>query len=161
MVMTGERSFEIPRIPASAGALLSDHDGRLLVLRPNYKSGWTIPGGMMESDGETPWEACRREVAEETGLAVETGRLVVVDFLRPRERKPGGMRFLFECGRFDAAFFERIVLQVEEISEYQLVERPAALELLTGPLRRRVSNSFDAESCRYLEDGLPVPGITT
>jgi hypothetical protein len=100
-------------------------------------------------------------VAEETGLAVEAGRLVVVDFLRPRERKPGGMRFLFECGRFDAAFFERIVLQVEEISEYQLVERPTALELLTGPLRRRVSSSFDAQSCRYLEDGVPVPGITT
>jgi 8-oxo-dGTP pyrophosphatase MutT (NUDIX family) len=161
MVVTGEPSFEIPRIPASAGALLSDHDGRLLVLKPNYKSGWTIPGGMMEADGETPWEACRREVAEETGLAVESGRLVVVDFLRRRERKPGGMRFLFECGRFDATFFDRIVLQVEEISEYQLVGRSTALELLSGPLRRRVSASFEAQGCCYLEDGVPVPGITT
>jgi 8-oxo-dGTP pyrophosphatase MutT (NUDIX family) len=161
MDMTGKPSFEIPRIPASAGALLSDQDGRLLVLKPNYKSGWTIPGGMMEADGETPWEACRREVAEETGLAVEGGRLVVVDFLRPRERKPGGMRFLFDCGRFDAAYFERIVLQVEEISEYRFVERSTALELLSGPLRRRVGASFDAAGCRYLEDGVPVSGITT
>ncbi|HXA30717.1 MAG TPA: NUDIX hydrolase [Acidimicrobiales bacterium] len=159
--MTGEPSFEIPRIPASAGALLSDQDGRLLVLKPNYKSGWTIPGGMMEADGETPWEACRREVAEETGLAVEAGHLVVVDFLRPRERKPGGMRFLFDCGRFDAAYFDGIALQVEEISEYRFVEPSAALELLSGPLRRRVGASFDAASCRYLEDGVPVSGITT
>jgi 8-oxo-dGTP diphosphatase len=159
--MTGEPSFEIPRIPASAGALLSDQNGRLLVLKPNYKSGCTIPGGMMEAGGETPWEACRREVAEETGLAVDAGRLVVVDFLRPRERKPGGMRFLFECGRFDADFFDRIVLQVEEISEHRMVERSTALDLLSRPLRRRVSASFDADSCRYLEDGVPVPGITT
>jgi 8-oxo-dGTP diphosphatase len=159
--MTGEPSFEIPRIPASAGALLSDQDGRLLVLKPNYKAGWTIPGGMMEADGETPWEACRREVAEETGLAVGAGRLVVVDVRRPRERKPGGMRFLFECGRFDADFFDRIVLQVEEISEHRMVERSTALELLSRPLRRRVSASFDADGCRYLEDGVPVPGLTT
>ena len=159
--MTDELTFEIPRIPASAGALVSDHGGRLLVLRPNYKSGWTIPGGMMEADGETPWEACRREVAEETGLEVETGRLAVVDFLRPRSHKPGGMRFLFDCGRFNSAFFGRITLQAEEISEYRLVDRPTALDLLSGPLRRRVSASFDEERCRYLEDGVPVPGVTT
>jgi 8-oxo-dGTP pyrophosphatase MutT (NUDIX family) len=159
IVMTEEPSFEIPRIPASAGALVSDQDGRLLVLKPNYKSGWTIPGGMMEADGETPWEACRREVAEETGLVVEAGRLAVVDFLRPRVRKPGGMRFLFDCGRFDAAFFDRIVLQAEEISECRLADRSTALELLSGPLRRRVSVSFDADRCCYLEDGVPVAGI--
>ena len=52
----------------------------------------------MEADGETPWEACRREVREEVGLDVERGRLVVVDFLRPKPSKPGGMRFLFDCG---------------------------------------------------------------
>ena len=50
-----------PRIPASAGALIRDVRGRLLILKPTYKSGWTIPGGIIEADGETPWEACRRE----------------------------------------------------------------------------------------------------
>ena len=154
-----EPPFEIPRIPASAGALLRDGDDRLLIVKPNYKSGWTIPGGMMEADGETPWEACRREVAEETGLVVETGRLVVVDFLRPRGRKAGGMRFLFDCGRFDGAFFDHVALQAEELSEYRLAGRAAALDLLSGPLRRRVSAWSEAGACCYLEDGLPVPGM--
>src|ERR1700687_5976970 len=81
--------FHVPRIPASAGALIFDPSRRLLVLKPTYKSGWTVPGGQMEDDGETPWEACRREVREETGLVVEAGRLVCVDFLRPRPGKPG------------------------------------------------------------------------
>ena len=90
--------FDIPRIPASAGALIFDRSGRLLVLKPTYKGGWTVPGGQMEATGETPWEACRREVREETGLILDTGRLVCVDFLRPRPERPGGMRFLFDCG---------------------------------------------------------------
>ena len=53
-----------PEIPASAGALLFDRSGRLLILEPTYKSGWTIPGGAMEADGESPWDGCRREVLE-------------------------------------------------------------------------------------------------
>jgi hypothetical protein len=44
----------LPAIPASAGALIFDQTGRMLILKPTYKSGWTIPGGVMEADGETP-----------------------------------------------------------------------------------------------------------
>ena len=40
-----------PGIPVSAGALVFDRAGRLLILKPTYKSGWTIPGGVMEADG--------------------------------------------------------------------------------------------------------------
>src|SRR5579862_8872682 len=106
--------FELPRIPASAGALIVDHAGRLLVLKPTYKSGWTIPGGQMEDNGETPWEACRREVHEETALTVDAGRLICVDFLRPRPDRPGGMRFLFDCGALDDEALRTIVVQPGE-----------------------------------------------
>jgi hypothetical protein len=56
-----EHSSELPRIPASAGALIFDAEGRLLILKPSYKKGWTIPGGQIEADGESPWAACQRE----------------------------------------------------------------------------------------------------
>jgi 8-oxo-dGTP diphosphatase len=75
--------YVVPAIPTSAGAMIFDRKGRLLILKPTYKSGWTIPGGVMEADGETPWEACRREVREECGLDVHSGRLACVDFRRP------------------------------------------------------------------------------
>ena len=39
----------IPRIPASAGALIFDEVGRLLILKPNQKQGWTIPGGQVDA----------------------------------------------------------------------------------------------------------------
>ena len=133
---------EVPRVPASAGALIRDGRGRLLILRPTYKSGWTIPGGQMEADGETPWEACRREVLEETGLEVRSGRLAAVDFLRPRRTNPGGLRFLFDCGTVGERV--TITLQESEISQYRYVAQDAARRLLSGPVGRRVAATFGA-----------------
>jgi len=149
----------LPRVPASAGALLYDDDGRILVLKPTYKSGWTVPGGQMEADGESPWEACRREVAEETGLVVDTGRLVCVDFLPLRAGRAGGLRFLFDCGVVPAADRDRVVLQVAEIEEHRWLDRDGALALLSGPVGRRVAQGLGAGHTRYLEDGRPVPGV--
>lgn len=148
-------------IPASAGALIYDRAGRLLILKPTYKSGWTIPGGVMEADGETPWEACQREVAEECGLSVECGRLAAVDFRRPRPGRPGGLRFLFDCGRFGDAELGAVVLQPEEISEYRLVRPREAADLLRKPIRRRVRAARRARSTVYLEEGRPVGAVKT
>jgi 8-oxo-dGTP pyrophosphatase MutT (NUDIX family) len=146
-----------PRIPASAGALVWDRKGRLLILKPSYKSGWTIPGGVVEADGETPWEGCRRETREECGLDVRHGRLVCVDFLRPRPGRPGGIRFLFGCGVLDGSALAGIVLQEEEISEYRLARVDRALRLLSGPVRRRVAAAVtNSRQLQYLEDGRPV-----
>ena len=154
-----EHAYEIPRVPASAGALIFDEAGRLLILKPTYKAGWTIPGGQMEADGETPWETCRRETLEESGIEVRSGRLVCVDFLRPRPGGPGGVRFLFDCGRFDAETLGAVHVQPEEISEFRFVAPADALELLSGPLRRRVGAGVGAKRCRYLEEGRPVDGV--
>jgi ADP-ribose pyrophosphatase YjhB (NUDIX family) len=146
-----------PAIPASAGALIFDEAGRLLILKPTYKSGWTIPGGVMEADGETPWEACQREVREECGIDVRHGRLVCMDFRRPRPGKPGGIRFLFHCGAMGKERLAAIVMQPEEISEYRLAPLAEALPLLRQPIRRRVRAATSARGLAYLEDGLPVP----
>jgi 8-oxo-dGTP diphosphatase len=152
-----DTAASLPRLPASAGALIWDRKRRLLILKPTYKSGWTIPGGVVEADGETPWEACRRETREECGLDVRRGELVCVDFLRPRPGRPGGMRFLFDCGTFDRSTLAGIVVQEEEISRYRLARIDRALRLLSGPIRRRVSMAIDKpRRLRYLEDGRPV-----
>jgi 8-oxo-dGTP diphosphatase len=149
----------LPRIPASAGALIFDPSGRLLILKPNYKKGWTIPGGQIDGDGESPWEACRRETLEECALTVGHGRLVCVDFLRPRANRPGGARFLFDCGTLPDEQLAKIRLQEAEIDEHRLVTLAEATDLLSGPLRRRVSASVGSPQCVYLEEGRPVPGV--
>ena len=166
----------LPAIPASCGALIYGRDRRLLILKPTYKKGWTIPGGVMEADGETPWEACQREVREETGLRVDQARLACVDFRRPRParpgrpgcpgkpERPGGMRFLFDCGTMSDAALGALVLQEEEIAESRLLPLPEALPLLSKPVRRRVRATVRATGratgLLYLEDGRPVGAVS-
>ena len=146
--------LSLPAIPVSAGALIFDPAGRLLILKPTYKSGWTIPGGVMEADGESPWEACQREVREETGLEVSRGRLAAMDF---RPAKPGrlaGIRYLFDCGQVADEALADVKLQPEEISDSRLVSLTEAFTLLRGPISRRVRSATQGHF--YLEDGQPA-----
>ena len=58
------------------GAVVLDDAGRLLLIRRANEPGrgrWSVPGGRVEA-GETDHQALIREVAEETGLAVEITR---------------------------------------------------------------------------------------
>lgn len=50
-------------------------------------AGLILPGGMVE-EGESPADAGRREVAEELGLDVDIGNLLVVEHRAPRAHRP-------------------------------------------------------------------------
>jgi 8-oxo-dGTP diphosphatase len=60
------------------GAVIKDGQGRLLLIKRGHEPGaglWSLPGGRIEP-GETDAKALVREMLEETGLAVEPGRLL-------------------------------------------------------------------------------------
>lgn len=144
----------------SSGAVLLDEDGRLLILKPTYKKGWTIPGGIVEKNGESPWDACRREVSEETGLTVTRGRLVCVDTRPTRDGTQIGLRYLFHCGVLTAAQLRSIKLQDDEVSEYCLADEKEALKRLRPPVARRVREGLRAQQCVYLENGRRIAEVT-
>lgn len=60
------------------GAVVHDDQGRLLLVlrgRPPAAGTWSLPGGRVEP-GEPDAGAVRRELREETGLAIEVGALI-------------------------------------------------------------------------------------
>lgn len=158
-VVAGQSGDGLPAIPASAGAVIRDAQGRLLILEPTYKSGWTIPGGVMEADGETPWQACQREVWEECGLRVTSARLACVDTRPARPGRSLGLRFLFDCGVVGDKAVRSIVVQAVEVSAFRFAPVPEALGLLRPAVRRRVAAALESKHCRYLEDGIAVDGV--
>lgn len=57
----------------TVGALCEDEQGRLMLVRRAIeprKGTWDTPGGFLE-EGEEPLDGLRRELLEETGLAIE------------------------------------------------------------------------------------------
>jgi ADP-ribose pyrophosphatase YjhB (NUDIX family) len=72
-----------PRFAVTAGAVVSDERGRVLLLKHVLRkgSGWGVPGGFLKA-GEQPEEAIRRELREETGLELNSVELAFVRALR-------------------------------------------------------------------------------
>ena len=72
-----------PRFSVTAGAVVTDDEGRVLLLKHVFRSGsgWGIPGGFMHA-GEQPEAALRRELREEVGLELESAELAFARTLR-------------------------------------------------------------------------------
>ena len=62
----------LPTRRLAAGAVIRNEHGELLLVQPNYKDGWILPGGTVEA-GEAPKPGCFREVEEELGCVLPRG----------------------------------------------------------------------------------------
>jgi ADP-ribose pyrophosphatase YjhB (NUDIX family) len=77
---TGLRRWTVrlshPRFGVTAGAVIVDGGGRVLLLKHRFRpgAGWGMPGGFME-EGEQPEETLRRELREEVGLEIDKLKL--------------------------------------------------------------------------------------
>ncbi len=114
----------LPGVVVAAGALITDPAGQVLLVKPNYRDYWTIPGGICEH-GEPPHRGCAREVAEEIGLDRAAGPLLTIDWGQPfGPRMRPIMHFVFDGGTLaDGA---GIILQAAELDDFRFTD-PAEL----------------------------------
>jgi 8-oxo-dGTP diphosphatase len=136
---------QLPTVYAAAAALFTDQAGRVLLVKPNYRDHWSLPGGILE-DGEPPHIGCAREVAEEVGLTITPGRLLAIGWMAPEGvRLRPVMHFIFDGGTLEPAQIERIVLQEEELDDYRFTTDfeghlpPASVARIATALRTRAT----------------------
>ncbi|MCX4904185.1 NUDIX hydrolase [Streptomyces sp. NBC_00878] len=150
----------LPRVLVGAASLIRDTEGRVLLVEPNYREGWALPGGTVESDdGETPRQGARRETLEEIGLDLEVGRLLAVDWV-PGTTRPPIVAYLYDGGVLSEDQFKAIRLQEEELLSWRLVSREELSEYLSGSLGLRVLAGLnvlaEGAGTLELENGHPV-----
>ncbi|GGS07848.1 hypothetical protein Snoj_11570 [Streptomyces nojiriensis] len=147
----------LPRVLAGAAALYRDAEGRVLLVEPNYREGWALPGGTIESDrDESPRTAARRESAEEIGLDLPLGRLLAVDWVLGPGRPPL-VAYVYDGGVLDEAQLASVTLQQEELISWRLVEPAELTAYLPESLGLRVQEAYriaqSGEGAAELENG--------
>jgi 8-oxo-dGTP pyrophosphatase MutT (NUDIX family) len=104
-----EGNAKQPRKRVSADVLVRDSAGRVLLVDPEYKPDWDLPGGMVEAN-EPPHEAAQRELREELGLNLPVSRPLVIDWVSPHGVWDDLLAFVFDGGRLDQRHIDGIGL---------------------------------------------------
>ena len=139
-----------PRV--AAGALFLDQGGRVLLVHPTYKNYWDIPGGYVEP-GESPFQACKREVHEELAITPTIGGLLVVDWA-PAEDEGDKLLFVFDGGVLSPETIPRA--SPAEIDGWDFVDVTKVADRVPERLSRRIDAALSARrrgSAAYLEHG--------
>ncbi|GAB3173900.1 NUDIX hydrolase [Myceligenerans halotolerans] len=141
---------------AASALFVTDAAGRVLLVKPNYRDGWAFPGGYVDQ-GETPHAAAARELAEELGLALPVGDLLVVDWASPAPPRPRALiNFVFDGGRLTTE--HEIQIDTGELETYGFHDPDQGRRLLPPRVAPRIDAAFAARAkngTTYLFDGMP------
>jgi 8-oxo-dGTP diphosphatase len=145
----------LPKKQVGTAVLLFNSRSELLILKPDYRDGWLVPGGATD-ENESPLACALRETREEIGLELTDIELVCVYY--KHRRKPhyaDSMRFFYWGGVLTDEQISKISLQEDEIENYRFLKPEIALEILSESLNRCLLACLEAHAngaVAYLED---------
>ncbi|MBO0836581.1 MAG: NUDIX hydrolase [Actinobacteria bacterium] len=146
----------LPGVVMASAGLIGDGEGRVLVVKANYREHWTLPGGICEF-GESPQAGCAREVAEELGIRLPVGRMLAVDWQLPQDiygpQARPAVSFVFDCGVLPS--LSGVRLQAEELDDCRFAAEPELYGMLAdtyAPRIRAALWSLSSGGARYVPD---------
>ena len=146
----------LPRKRAISQMLVRDEADRVLLCQLTYKQDWDLPGGVVEV-GESPHLAVTREVEEELGLELPTGRLLLTDWLPAWSGWDDALCLVFDGGRHASAITERIVKQPREIRHAEFCTLDEIGERCADFTARRIAAALESAASggsAYTESGI-------
>jgi 8-oxo-dGTP diphosphatase len=144
----------LPRKLMAAGVIFRDERDRVLLVEPNYKTDWEIPGGVVEA-GESPFDAARREVTEELGIDVSGLRLWCLDWYPSEPPRSESLMIVFDGGRLTTEDTGRIQTPEGEIRSWSFSTLADASGLLGNRVFTRVELCMrNPDEVLYLEQGI-------
>ena len=143
----------LPRKRITAGALIRDGAGRVLLVEPTYKDRWLTPGGTVESH-ESPAQGVVREVVEELGVELRIGRPLVMQWMRAEDDPDGVLHFAYDGGVVDEPTIARFRLPPVELVSYRFVDLGTVPTLASPETSARVVAAIEAvEQGTFIELG--------
>ncbi|WP_027343075.1 NUDIX domain-containing protein [Hamadaea tsunoensis] len=139
---------------AAAALFITDELGHVLLVKPNYRDHWAIPGGYIDQH-ETPHAAAERELREELHLALPVGDLLVVDWASPAAPRPRALvNFIFDGGRITRE--HKIDVDLDELDTFGFHDPDQCRTLLPPRVAPRIEAALAARAkgtTIYLLDG--------
>lgn len=133
----------LPKKQVGTAVLFLNTHNELLIVKPDYRNEWLVPGGSTE-DNESPLRSAIREVKEEIGLDVTKLKLVGVYYGHASGVFSDSLKFIFYGGILDNEQISQIRLQKNELSEFQFVDMDKALSLLSNSLQKSIPECLEA-----------------
>jgi ADP-ribose pyrophosphatase YjhB (NUDIX family) len=110
-------------------------DGKIVLVRLTYRSGWHLPGGGLKK-GESEQEAVLRELREEIGLASWSSCDLVERFQQQTDWKHDSVAVFTLT---DVGYRPRKSLEIAEVRAFVLSELPGSLSQAQG---RRIQRAL-------------------
>lgn len=149
---------KLPKKRMGTGVLVFNEKNEFLVVKPNYKDHWSIPGGVVD-ENESPRDACIREVKEEVGIGLAEVKFLCVDYTQANGEKNESLQFIFYGGELNTEQESKIKIDGNEIGEYRFVNAEEVIKLFGGPTRSlskrllQCLKAIEENTAIYLENG--------
>jgi 8-oxo-dGTP pyrophosphatase MutT (NUDIX family) len=143
----------LPKKQVGTAVLLFNAKGELLLVKPDYKNSWLVPGGATDED-ESPLQCAVRETKEETGLDIPSLQLVGVYYGHKKGVSTDSLKFIFYGGVLSEDQIESIVLDRSELERYEFMTTNTAISLFSSSLQKCVPACLEAiksKTVSYIE----------
>lgn len=140
---TEEYANMLPKKQVGTAVLFFNTKGELLILKPDYKDGWLVPGGSTD-ENESPLHCAIRETKEEIDLDIQGLELVGIYYAHKKTPYSDSLKFIFYGGILTDDQISEIHLETNEIEKLAFSLSEKAIPLLSNSLQKSVPQCIKA-----------------